>query len=87
MSGRRPSAAGMQRSGTMRRGATLNRGKTLSRPDRYQAQETMFKQRKENEPADCWVICSRIVTCWALPPFLSMCGIHDKAVQQAWREK
>lgn len=71
----------------MRRGATLSRGKTLSRPDRFQTPETMFKKRKENEPASCWVVCSRITTCWALPPFMRMCGIHEKAVQQAWREK
>ncbi|KAF9430987.1 hypothetical protein BGZ94_000933 [Podila epigama] len=71
----------------VRRGATLSRGKTLSRPDRFQAPETMFKRRKAEEPADCWVICSRIVTCWALPPLMAMCGIHDKQVQQAWREK
>ncbi|KAG0248917.1 hypothetical protein BG011_009744, partial [Mortierella polycephala] len=100
MSGRRPSAAGarsmhgqeggLQRNaggGTIRRGATLNRGKTLSRPDRFQTPETMFKKRKENEPASCWVICSRVLTCWALPPFLRMCGMSDKQVQQAWREK
>ncbi|KAF9913222.1 hypothetical protein BX616_010137 [Lobosporangium transversale] len=80
MSGR-PSGVGP------RRGATLNRGKTLSRPDRFQTPETMFKKRKENEPASCWVICSRIVTCWALPPFLRWAGIHEKPVQQAWREK
>lgn len=72
---------------SMRRGATLNRGKTLSRPDRFQQPETMFKQRKAEEPASCWVVCSRIITCWALPPFMAMCGIHDKQVQQAWREK
>ncbi|KAF9184194.1 hypothetical protein BGZ51_003512 [Haplosporangium sp. Z 767] len=87
MSGR-PSGVGMRPGGAgVRRGATLNRGKTLSRPDRFQAPETMFKKRKENEPASCWVVCSRIVTCWALPPFLGMCGLHDKQVQQAWREK
>ncbi|KAF9345519.1 hypothetical protein BGX26_003039, partial [Mortierella sp. AD094] len=73
--------------GTIRRGGTLNRGKTLSRPDRFQNPETMFKKRKENEPASCWVICSRITTCWALPPLLRMCGMGDKQVQQAWREK
>ncbi|KAF8928382.1 hypothetical protein BGZ52_003393 [Haplosporangium bisporale] len=72
---------------SMRRGATLSRGKTLSRPDRFQQPETMFKQRKAEEPASFWVVCSRIVTCWALPPFMAMCGIHDKQVQQAWREK
>ncbi|KAF9087026.1 hypothetical protein BGX23_008410 [Mortierella sp. AD031] len=88
MSGR-PSGVGPRPSGPggVRRGATLNRGKTLSRPDRFQTPETMFKKRKENEPASCWVICSRITTCWALPPFMRMCGIHEKAVQQAWREK
>ncbi|KAF9392833.1 hypothetical protein CPB97_008424 [Podila verticillata] len=94
MSGR-PSGAGARsvhgfsgpQGPSMRRGATLNRGKTLSRPDRFQQPETMFKQRKAEEPASFWVVCSRIVTCWALPPFMSMCGIHDKQVQQAWREK
>ncbi|KAF9115880.1 hypothetical protein BGX27_005946 [Mortierella sp. AM989] len=73
--------------GGVRRGATLNRGKTLSRPDRFQTPETMFKKRKADEPASCWVICSRITTCFALPPFMKMCGIHEKPVQQAWREK
>ncbi|KAF9425909.1 hypothetical protein BGZ94_007110 [Podila epigama] len=73
--------------GTIRRNGTLGRSKTLSRPDRYHTPETMFKKRKEDEPASCWVICSRITTCWALPPFMRMCGIHEKAVQQAWREK
>ncbi|KAG0204630.1 hypothetical protein BGX28_003467 [Mortierella sp. GBA30] len=87
MSGR-PSGVGMRPGGPgVRRGATLSRGKTLSRPDRFQTPETMFKKRKENEPASCWVVCSRITTCWALPPFMRMCGIHDKQVQQAWREK
>ncbi|KAF9119161.1 hypothetical protein BGW39_000523 [Mortierella sp. 14UC] len=78
---------GLQSHGTIRRGGTLNRGKTLSRPDRFQTPETMFKKRKEDEPASCWVICSRITTCWALPPFLKLCGMPDKQVQQAWREK
>ncbi|OAQ30060.1 glycosyltransferase family 2 protein [Linnemannia elongata AG-77] len=78
---------GLQSHGTIRRGGTLNRGKTLSRPDRFQTPETMFKKRKEDEPASCWVICSRITTCWALPPLLRMCGMPDKQVQQAWREK
>ncbi|KAF9583862.1 Chitin synthase, class 3, partial [Lunasporangiospora selenospora] len=73
--------------GTLRRSGTLNRGKTLSRPDRFQTPETMFKKRKDDEPASCWVICSRITTCWALPPFLRMCGMGPKEVQQAWREK
>lgn len=81
---------GLQRNGgggTIRRNGTLSRGKTLSRPDRFQTPETMFKKRKEDEPASCWVIFSRITTCWALPPFLKMCGMPDKQVQQAWREK
>ncbi|KAF9361237.1 hypothetical protein BGX34_007250 [Mortierella sp. NVP85] len=78
---RRPSGPGVQR------GATLNRGKTLSRPERFQTPETMFKKRKDDEPASCWVIVSRIMTCWALPPFMKMCGLHEKPVQQAWREK
>ncbi|KAF9965081.1 hypothetical protein BGZ65_000890, partial [Modicella reniformis] len=78
---------GLTPSGTIRRTGTLNRGKTLSRPDRFQNPETMFKKRKDDEPASCWMICSRITTCWALPPFLKMCGMPDKLVQQAWREK
>ncbi|KAF9209970.1 hypothetical protein BGZ49_009246 [Haplosporangium sp. Z 27] len=87
--GPRPSGVGPRPSGPggVRRGATLNRGKTLSRPDRFQTPETMFKKRKDDEPASCWVICSRIVTCFALPPFMRMCGLTDKPVQQAWREK
>ncbi|KAF9436167.1 hypothetical protein BGZ76_004670 [Entomortierella beljakovae] len=87
MSGR-PSGVGVRPGGPgVRRGATLSRGKTLSRPDRFQTPETMFKKRKEDEPASFWVICSRLSTCWALPPFMKMCGIHEKPVQQAWREK
>ncbi|KAF9172546.1 hypothetical protein BGX21_005428 [Mortierella sp. AD011] len=73
--------------GGVRRGATLSRGKTLSRPDRFHTPETMFKKRKDDEPASCWVICSRLITCFALPPVMSMCGLRDKPVQQAWREK
>ncbi|GBC04763.1 hypothetical protein RclHR1_05860001 [Rhizophagus clarus] len=35
----------------------------------------------------CWVLFSRIVTFWAPPSLLSCCGMHDRLVQQAWREK
>ncbi|KAG0224340.1 hypothetical protein BGW42_005176 [Actinomortierella wolfii] len=84
---RMPTNGGLAAAPSVRRGATLSRGKTLSRPERYHNPETLFKRRKEDEPASCWVVCSRIVTCWALPPFMRMCGLHDKNMQQAWREK
>ncbi|KAF9345520.1 hypothetical protein BGX26_003040 [Mortierella sp. AD094] len=86
-SGVGPRPGGPGGPGGVRRGATLSRGKTLSRPDRFHTPETMFKKRKEDEPASCWVICSRITTCFALPPFMRMCGLTDKPIQQAWREK
>ncbi|RIA96949.1 Glycosyltransferase Family 2 protein [Glomus cerebriforme] len=35
----------------------------------------------------CWILFSRIVTFWAPPSVLSCCGMHDRLVQQAWREK
>ncbi|KAF9163881.1 hypothetical protein DFQ27_001367 [Actinomortierella ambigua] len=84
---RMPTNGGLAAAPSVRRGATLSRGKTLSRPERYHNPETMFKRREEDEPASCWVVCSRIVTCWSLPPFMRMCGLSDKGMQQAWREK
>ncbi|POG73526.1 glycosyltransferase family 2 protein [Rhizophagus irregularis DAOM 181602=DAOM 197198] len=35
----------------------------------------------------CWILFSRIVTFWAPPSLLSCFGMHDRLVQQAWREK
>jgi chitin synthase len=35
----------------------------------------------------CWILFSRIVTFWAPSSLLSCFGMHDRLVQQAWREK
>ncbi|KAJ1919307.1 hypothetical protein H4219_002069 [Mycoemilia scoparia] len=34
-----------------------------------------------------WTVYTRIVTFWAPPPLLKLCGIPDKQIQTAWREK
>ncbi|CAI2176516.1 16911_t:CDS:2 [Funneliformis geosporum] len=34
-----------------------------------------------------WLLFSRFITFWAPPSILSCCGMHDRSVQQAWREK
>jgi len=34
-----------------------------------------------------WVTVSRICTCWVLPSCMKWCGMTDKQVIQAWREK
>lgn len=39
------------------------------------------------EKKSFWVYFSRICTFWALPSCMNMCGLRDKQVQQAWREK
>jgi chitin synthase len=36
---------------------------------------------------DPWVLLSRIVTFWALPPMLKAFKMGDAGMQQAWREK
>jgi chitin synthase len=61
--------------------------KFLSKPERFQPAEPLLR-RKEASPWDPWVLFSRIITFWAPAVLLSSLGnLHDKASQQAWREK
>ncbi|CAG8552813.1 10497_t:CDS:2, partial [Acaulospora colombiana] len=39
------------------------------------------------ECPSAWVMFSRCITCWAPSCLMSCCGLHDRLVQQAWREK
>lgn len=61
----------------------------MIRPDRYQEPPPLLtgKPQKSRSFFDPWVLFSRIVTFWALPPMLKAFNMHDKAMQQAWREK
>ncbi|ORX79681.1 hypothetical protein BCR32DRAFT_328022 [Anaeromyces robustus] len=43
----------------------------------------IIQEKKEST----WVKVSKICTCWALPSLMRKCGMNDKNVQQAWREK
>ncbi|KAK9762980.1 hypothetical protein K7432_010757 [Basidiobolus ranarum] len=77
----------MPESGNAQRGATLRRGRTLTRPDRNQAPAPMLSGKDSRKPFDAWVLFSRIITFWAPSFLISKCGLPDKAVRQAWREK
>ncbi|ORY00677.1 hypothetical protein K493DRAFT_210639 [Basidiobolus meristosporus CBS 931.73] len=77
----------MPESGNAQRGATLKRGRTLTRPDRNQAPAPMLSGKDNRRPFDAWVLFSRIITFWAPSFLISKCGLPDKAVRQAWREK
>lgn len=67
----------------------IQRGRTLIRPDRYQEPPPLLtgKTQKTRSFFDPWVLLSRIVTFWALPPMLKAMKMPDKNMQQAWREK
>lgn len=67
----------------------IQRGRTLIRPDRYQEPPPLLtgKQTSSGSGFDPWVIFSRIVTFWALPPMLTAFKMGDASMQQAWREK
>ncbi|KAG0171061.1 hypothetical protein DFQ28_010565 [Apophysomyces sp. BC1034] len=67
----------------------LQRGRTLIRPDRYQEPPPLLtgKPTASQSLFDPWVLFSRVVTFWALPPMLRAIGKSDKGMQQAWREK
>ncbi|KAI8341473.1 chitin synthase-domain-containing protein [Chlamydoabsidia padenii] len=67
----------------------IQRGRTLIRPDRYQEPAPLLTGKSTNSQGwfDPWVIISRIITFWALPPLLQAFGKTDKGMQQAWREK
>ncbi|ORX92182.1 hypothetical protein K493DRAFT_226300 [Basidiobolus meristosporus CBS 931.73] len=68
-------------------GANLGRGKTLSRPDRSHAPAPMLSGKDQRASFDPWVLFSKVVTFWAPSFLLSKCGLPDKQMQQAWREK
>ncbi|ORX83151.1 hypothetical protein K493DRAFT_320303 [Basidiobolus meristosporus CBS 931.73] len=67
--------------------SNLARGKTLSRPDRGQAPAPMLSGKDQRATCDPWVIFSKVVTFWAPGFLLAKCGLPDKQMQQAWREK
>lgn len=67
----------------------VQRGRTLIRPDRYQEPAPLLtgKPTASRSVFDPWVLFSRIVTFWALPPMLTALKMGDAGMQQAWREK
>ncbi|KAG0171100.1 hypothetical protein DFQ28_001203 [Apophysomyces sp. BC1034] len=67
----------------------IQRGRTLIRPDRYQEPPPLLTGKPTTSQSlfDPWVLLSRIVTFWALPPMLKAFSMPDKGMQQAWREK
>lgn len=67
----------------------IQRGRTLIRPDRYQEPPPLLtgKPIASRSLFDPWVLFSRIVTFWALPPMLKAFKMGDSGMQQAWREK
>ncbi len=67
----------------------IQRGRTLIRPDRYQEPPPLLtgKPTASTSVFDPWVMFSRIVTFWALPPMLKAFKMGDASMQQAWREK
>ena len=67
----------------------IQRGRTLIRPDRYQEPPPLLtgKPTTSSSVFDPWVLLSRIVTFWALPPMLKAFKMGDASMQQAWREK
>ncbi len=66
--------------GDDRRKSLMSRRSSVKEPSRKR------KWYKHQCPS-CWVLFSRIVTFWAPPSLLSCFGMHDRLVQQAWREK
>ncbi|KAI9030771.1 chitin synthase-domain-containing protein [Phycomyces nitens] len=70
-------------------GHNIQRGRTLIRTDRYQEPPPLLtgKQSTSRGFFDPWVLFSRVVTFWALPPMLRAMGKTDPGMQQAWREK
>lgn len=77
----------------LRQPTKIQRSKTLTRPERFQPQVPLINPQSasgshKTEPGSpTWRIFSKIITCWAIPPCLSACGMRDKPTQQAWREK
>ncbi|CAG8481783.1 687_t:CDS:2 [Paraglomus occultum] len=69
------------------RRSSTRRSRHLNRPERFQPVEPILR-KKDSTSWDAWVLFSYIVTFWAPGPLLSSVGgLHDKASQQAWREK
>ncbi|KAI8058582.1 chitin synthase-domain-containing protein [Syncephalis plumigaleata] len=66
---------------------SLDRRRTLYRPERNVGPAPMLGGPSERKAFDPWVLFSRIVTFWAPGVLLKACGMPDKAIQQAWREK
>ncbi|KAI9274222.1 chitin synthase-domain-containing protein [Sporodiniella umbellata] len=69
--------------------SNIQRGRTLIRPDRYQEPPPLLTGKPTSNQSlfDPWVLFSRMVTFWALPPFLKAFKMGDPSMQQAWREK
>jgi chitin synthase len=69
--------------------SNIQRGRTLIRPDRYQEPPPLLTGKPTSNQSlfDPWVLFSRIVTFWALPPMLRAFKMGDSGMQQAWREK
>ncbi|KAG1223444.1 hypothetical protein G6F35_004659 [Rhizopus arrhizus] len=69
--------------------SNIQRGRTLIRPDRYQEPPPLLTGKPTGGQSlfDPWVLFSRIVTFWALPPMLRAFKMGDAGMQQAWREK
>ncbi|KAL6605723.1 chitin synthase-domain-containing protein [Neocallimastix sp. 'constans'] len=57
--------------------------RTGATSDRITSESPIVQQRDET----IWEKISKICTFWSLPSFMKMCGMTDKNVQQAWREK
>ncbi|ORX61281.1 hypothetical protein DM01DRAFT_1299183 [Hesseltinella vesiculosa] len=67
----------------------IQRGRTLIRPERYQEPAPLMtgKPQTGSSGFEPWALFAQIITFWALSPMLKACGLTDKGMQQAWREK
>ncbi|CAG8486890.1 16284_t:CDS:2 [Funneliformis mosseae] len=74
------------------------RWSVFSGPGGDDRRKSLMSKRSSKEPprkkkwyqCQCpsyWVLFSRVITFWAPSSILSCCGMHDRSVQQAWREK
>ncbi|KAI8911392.1 chitin synthase [Powellomyces hirtus] len=71
---------------TARVGATTTRlGKSLPQAETLVTYTT--PQPPPSEDSNWWIYISRTMTCCVWPKCMEACGMTDKAVQQAWREK
>jgi len=82
-----------QRQPTLRSGGTVKRSKTLTRPERHVAPVPLINPAQagaagaEADAKGWWTYTSWVVTFWAPPAVMRMCGIKEAQSQQAWREK